>query len=77
MMACLKVLFGQLDALDQGSSNLSLEDQSAAEFNSNPDQTHCCDVLMILKTLISMHRCVWLGLELNSAGMVQIWGSLL
>ncbi len=40
MMACLKVLFGQLDALDQGSSNLSLEDQSAAEFNSNPDQTH-------------------------------------
>ncbi len=31
---------------------------------------------MILKTLISMLRCVWLGLELNSAGMVQIWGSL-
>ncbi len=30
MMACLKVLFGQLDALDQGSSNLSLEEQSAA-----------------------------------------------
>ncbi len=31
---------------------------------------------MILKTLISMLRCDWLGLELNSAGMVQIWGSL-
>ncbi len=35
---------------------------------------------MILKTLISMHRCVWLRLELNSAGKVdlvsQIWGSL-
>ncbi len=28
------------DALDQGSSNLSLEVQSAAEFSSNPDQTH-------------------------------------
>ncbi len=26
-------------ALDQGSSNLSLEGQSAAEFSSNPDQT--------------------------------------
>ncbi len=27
-----------------------------------------CDVLMILKTLSSILRCVWLGLELNSAG---------
>ncbi len=44
------------EGLRQGSSNLSLEDQSAAEFSSNPDQT-----LMILKTLISMLRCVWLG----------------
>ncbi len=26
--------------LDQGSSNLSLEGQSAAEFSSNPDKTH-------------------------------------
>ncbi len=26
--------------LNQGSSNLSLEGQSAAEFNSNPDLTH-------------------------------------
>ncbi len=26
--------------LVQGSSNLSLEGQSAAEFSSNPDQTH-------------------------------------
>ncbi len=31
---------------------------------------------MILKTLISMHMCVWLWLELISAGMVQIWESL-
>ncbi len=35
-----------------------------------------CDFLMILKTLISMLRCVWLGLELNSAGVGQIWGCL-
>ncbi len=28
------------DTLHQGSSNLSLEGQSAAEFSSNPDQTH-------------------------------------
>ncbi len=59
----------------QGSSNLTLEVQSAAEFRSNPDQT-TCDFLMIVKTLISMLRCVWLGLELNSAGTVQIWVSL-
>ncbi len=26
--------------LDQGSSNLSLKGQSAAEISSNPDQTH-------------------------------------
>ncbi len=26
--------------LDQGSSNLTLEVQSTAEFSSNPDQTH-------------------------------------
>ncbi len=29
---------------------------------------------MILKTLISMLRCVWLGLELNSAAVGQTWG---
>ncbi len=28
------------DVIHQGSSNLSLEGQSAAEFSSNPDQTH-------------------------------------
>ncbi len=32
--------FESMVAIVQGSSNLSLEDQSAAEFNSNPDQTH-------------------------------------
>ncbi len=35
-----------------------------------------CDLLMILKTLI-MLRCVWLGFELNSAGVRLIWGWLL
>ncbi len=28
------------DTIEQGSSNLTLEVQSAAEFSSNPDQTH-------------------------------------
>ncbi len=28
-----------IKAVSQGSSNLSLEGQSAAEFSSNPDQT--------------------------------------
>ncbi len=27
-------------SIEQGSSNLSLEVQSAAEFSSDPDQTH-------------------------------------
>ncbi len=68
----------KVEDLYQGSSNRSLEAQSAAEFSSNPDQTHLPVIfLMILKTLISMLRCVWLGLELNSAGMVQIWGCLI
>ncbi len=38
--------------------------------------TLTCDFLMILKTLISLIRCVWLGLELNSAGVGKIWGWL-
>ncbi len=29
-----------MNDIAQGSSNLSLEVQSAAEFSSNPDQTH-------------------------------------
>ncbi len=31
---------------------------------------------MILKTLISMLRCVWLGSEVYTAGVGQIWGCL-
>ncbi len=52
--------------VEQGSSNLSLEGQSAAQFSSNPDQSHLPVIQMILKTLISMLRSVWLGLEINS-----------
>ncbi len=36
-----------------------------AEFSSSLDQTHL-PVIMILKTLISMRRCVWSELELKS-----------
>ncbi len=48
-------------SVSQRSSDLSLEVQSAAD----PDQTSTCDFLMVLKTLISMLRSVWL----NSAGV--------
>ncbi len=33
-----------LNPIEQGSSNLSLEVQSAAEFSSNPDQTHLPEI---------------------------------
>ncbi len=39
-----------------------------AEFRSNPEKTHLPVALVILKILISLFRCVWLGLELNSTG---------
>ncbi len=61
-------------------ANSSVEVQSAAEFSwvefQSWSNSLTCDFLMILKTLINMLRCVWLGLELNSAGVGQIWGSL-
>ncbi len=60
-------LFGVI--LDQGSSNLILEGRCPAEFSSNLPQHTCMEVSSIAsKTLISCFRCVWLGLELNSAG---------
>ncbi len=34
------VITESVSLLEQGSSNLSLEVQSDAEFSSNPDQTH-------------------------------------
>ncbi len=63
-------VLGQFDnTLGQGSSNLILEGRSPAEFSSNLPQHTCLEVSSIpIKTLISCFRCVWLGLELNSAG---------
>ncbi len=34
------MLGARIDVVEQGSSNLTLEVQSAAEFSSNPDQIH-------------------------------------
>ncbi len=52
--------------LDQWYSNLARKIHYPEEFSYNPDQTPpACDFLIILKTLISMLRCVWLGLELK------------
>ncbi len=36
----MKFIYEYTKDLNQGSSNLSLEGQSATEFSSNPDQTH-------------------------------------
>ncbi len=53
----------------QGSSDLIPEGWCPAEFSSNTPQHTCLEVSsMPSKTLISCFRCVWLGLELNSAG---------
>ncbi len=55
----------------QWSSNLAREIHFPAEFSSNSDHTHLPVIflmILFLKTLISMLMCVWLGLELNSAG---------
>ncbi len=66
---CIKVLRSKIrpECLKQGWGTLILEGHSPAEFSSNPEKPwkipNC-----ILKTLISCFRCVWLGLELNSAG---------
>ncbi len=64
-----KILLLAYKALNQGSSNLILEGQCPAEFSSNLPQHTCLEVSSIpSKSLISCFRCVWLGLELNSAG---------
>ncbi len=51
----------------QGSSNLSLEGQSAAEFSSNPDQTHLPsssnDVLWRMANQLLVHLPPPTGLE--------------
>ncbi len=55
--------------LEQGSPHSVLEGRCPAEFSSNLPQHTCLEVSSIpRKSLISCFRCVWLGLELNSAG---------
>ncbi len=58
-----------LEQHEQVSPNLFLEGRCPAEFSSNLPQHTCLEVSSIpSNTLISCFRCVWLGLELNSAG---------
>ncbi len=57
-----------LYVLHQGWGTLILEGHSPAEFSSNPEKPWKKIPNCILKTLISCFRCVWLGLEINSAG---------
>ncbi len=65
----IKLVSRCIKHLKQGSSNLILEGRCPAEFSSNLPQHTCLEVSSIpIKTLISCFRCVWLGLELNSAG---------
>ncbi len=57
------------NGLEQGSLHSVLEGRGPAEFSSNLPQHTCLEVSSILsKTLNSWFSCVWLGLELNSAG---------
>ncbi len=59
----------QLDhSVVQGSSNLILEGRCSAKFSSNLPQPTCLGVSSMPKSLISCFGCVWLELELNSAG---------
>ncbi len=58
-----------LGAKHRRCPNSVLEGRCPAEFNSDFPQHTCCVVSrMPSKSLISCFRCVWLGLELNSAG---------
>ncbi len=54
--------------LYQWYSNLALEIHFSRVQLQPWSNSPTCDFLMILKTLISMLRCVWSGLELNSSG---------
>ncbi len=69
MWASLSGFLFHFNYIKQGSSNLILEGLCPAEFSSNLPQHTCLEVSSIpSKTLISCFRCVWLELELNSAG---------
>ncbi len=62
-----------LHYVGQWSQTQFLEGHSSAEFSSNQLQfTPAWKFLVILKTLISWFRCVWLGLEQNCA---ELWPS--
>ncbi len=64
-----KLVIQVTHCLVQGSPHSVLEGRCPAEFISNLPQHTCLEVSGIpSKTLISLFRCVWLGLELNSAG---------
>ncbi len=68
-----KILLLTFKALNQWSQTQFLEGHSSAEFSSNqPQITPAWKFLVILKTLISWIRCVWLGLEQNCA---ELWPS--
>ncbi len=55
--------------VEQGWATSVLECRCPALFSSNTEiKPHLPVALVILKTLISLFRCVLLGLELNSAG---------
>ncbi len=58
------------NTIDQWCQTQFLEGLSSAQFSSNQLQlTPAWKFLVILKTLISWIRCVWLWLELNSSTM--------
>ncbi len=60
-----------LYSLAQGSSNLSLEVQSAAEFSSNPDQTHLPVIFIYL--FIAKHlSCLEFALVSSSTIITNI-----
>ncbi len=59
-MHTLQNILSFMIALNQGWAASVLEARCPAEFSSNPNQTHLPSFLVILKTLISLFRCVWL-----------------
>ncbi len=70
-MVVLSVVYSE--HVHQRSQTQFLEGHSSAEFSFNQLQlTPVWKLLVILKTLISWIRCVWLGLELNSS---ELWPS--
>ncbi len=70
----LVLLFSFINKINQGPRILKWEGKCAADFSFNLDRAHLpVGFLKILKNLISMLGCVWLGLELNSVGKWISW----